>query len=261
MTRALVTGATVGLGREFAEQLAAGGSALVLVARDEERLAKVAEELRAAHRVEVEVLPADLAHRAQLHRVAERVTDAGSPVDLLVNNAGFGQRRDFLRNDLDEEERAVDLMVRAVMVLSHAAGRAMRARGDGGILNVSSVAGFTAMGHYSAIKAYVTVFSEGLATELAGSGVRVTAVCPGFTRTEFHQRADMDMTRLPDGLWLDASDVVRDALAAVGAGRVVAVPSARYKALAALLRVAPRRLTRRAAGALSTRRRRPAARR
>ncbi|WP_122263552.1 SDR family NAD(P)-dependent oxidoreductase [Ornithinimicrobium cerasi] len=258
MGRALITGATAGLGREYAEQLAAGGSALVLVARDGARLEEVAATLRTAHGVEVEPLPADLADPEQLRRVAQRVSSSERPVDLLVNNAGFGQQRDFLRNDLAEEERAVHLMVGAVMVLCHAAGRVMRERGHGGILNVSSVAGFTAMGHYSAIKAYVTVLTEGLATELAGSGVHVTAVCPGFTRTEFHERAGMDMSRLPESLWLDAADVVRESLEAVRRGRVVSVPSAPYKGLVALLRVAPRRLTRRAAGALSTRRRGPA---
>jgi hypothetical protein len=252
---ALVTGASAGLGREFAEQLAAQGHDLVLVARDGSRLRSVAEELRARHGVEVELLPADLADRSQLRTVAERVADPHRPVDLLVNNAGFGQRKDFLVNDIEEEQRAVDLMVGAVMVLSHAAGRAMRDRRRGAILNVSSVAAFTAMGHYSAIKSYVNVLSEGLATELAGYGVTVTAVCPGFTRTEFHDRADMNMSRLPEPLWLDAPTVVRESLAAVRAGKVVAVPSLPYKGVVGVLRVAPRRVTRRVAGALSSRRR------
>ncbi|MCC5768967.1 SDR family NAD(P)-dependent oxidoreductase, partial [Klebsiella pneumoniae] len=123
------------------------------------------------------------ADRGQLHRVAERVADPARPVDLLVNNAGFGSRRGFVRGDLMEEERAVDVMVRAVMVLGHGDGGAMRARGSGAILNVSSVASFAVMGHYSAIKSYVTVLSEALATELAPHGVTVTAVCPGFVRT------------------------------------------------------------------------------
>ncbi len=255
MTVALVTGASSGLGREFAEQLAARGDDLVLVARDRDRLESVAAELRVRHGVGVEVLPADLADRGQLHRVAERVADPARPVDLLVNNAGFGSRRGFVRGDLEEEERAVDVMVRAVMVLCHAAGGAMRARGRGAILNVSSVASFAVMGHYSAIKSYVTVLSEALATELAPHGVTVTAVCPGFVRTEFHQRAEMDMSRLPSRLWLQAPDVVRDALEAVGDGRVVAVPSPVYKGVVGVLRVVPRRLSRRVAGALATRRR------
>jgi hypothetical protein len=252
---ALVTGASAGLGREFAEQLAAEGHDLVLVARDRSRLRSVADELRTRHGVAVEVLPADLADRAELQRVADRVADQQRPVDLLVNNAGFGQRKDFLVNDVEEEQRAVDLMVGAVMVLSQAAGRAMRERRRGAILNVSSVAAFTAMGHYSAIKSYVNVLSEGLATELSGYGVTVTAVCPGFTRTEFHDRAGMNMSRLPEALWLDAPTVVRESLQAVRAGEVVAVPSLPYKGVVAVLRVAPRRVTRRVAGALSSRRR------
>ena len=252
---ALVTGASSGLGREFAEQLAARGHDLVLVARHRERLEEAASAMRAAHGVVVETLIADLRDRAELQRVADRVADADRPVDLLVNNAGFGSGRGFVRNDLAEEEAAVDLMVRAVMVLSHAAAGAMRGRGRGAILNVSSVASFAVMGHYSAIKAYVTVLSEALATELAPHGVTVTAVCPGFVHTEFHQRAEMDMSRLPEALWLDAPAVVREALAAVSAGKVVSVPSATYKGLVGLLKVLPRGVTRRVSGSLATRRR------
>lgn len=251
MGRALVTGASAGLGREFATQLAGRGHDLVLVARDRARLEQLAAELTG---VEVEVLVADLADREQLRVVADRVSDQGRPVDLVVNNAGFGLRRRFLSNDLVEEERAVDLMVRAVTVLSHAAGRAMRERGHGAILNVSSVAGFAVMGHYSAIKSYVTVLSEALATELRPDGVTVTALCPGFTRTEFHDRAEMNMSRLPDALWLDAPSVVRTALDDVAAGRTLSVPSTTYKTLVGLLRVAPRGLTRRVAGELAARR-------
>jgi hypothetical protein len=255
MTVALVTGASAGLGREFAEQLAARGDDLVLVARDRGRLEVVAVDLRDRHGVDVEVIAADLADRGQLQRVADRLTDPARPVDLLVNNAGFGSRRGFVSNDLAEEERAVDVMVRAVMVLCHAAGGAMRTRGNGAILNVSSVASFTAMGHYSAIKSYVTVLSEALSNELRPHGVRVTAVCPGFVRTEFHQRAEMDMSRLPSRLWLQAPEVVRDALEAVAEGKVVAVPSRVYKGVVGVLRVVPRRVSRRVAGSLATRRR------
>lgn len=255
MGTALVTGASSGLGLEFVRQLAGRGDDLVLVARDQARLEAAAEDLRTQHGVVVEVLVADLAHREQLHRVAERLADPDRPVDLLVNNAGFGSRRGFVRGDLAEEERAVDVMVRAVMVLSHAAGGAMRARRRGAILNVSSVASFAVMGHYSAIKSYVTVLSEALATELAPHGVTVTAVCPGFVRTEFHQRAQMNMSRLPDALWLEAPDVVRAALDDVARGRVVSVPSLTYKGVVGVLRVVPRVLTRRVAGALADRRR------
>ncbi|MDO5739701.1 MAG: SDR family oxidoreductase [Ornithinimicrobium sp.] len=252
---ALVTGASSGLGREFAEQLAARGHALVLVARDQTRLEVAADELRDRYAVSVEVLALDLVDRSALQRVADRIADLDRPVDLLVNNAGFGSRRGFVENDLCDEEAAVDLMVRAVMVLSHAAAQAMRTRGHGGILNVSSVASFAVMGHYSAIKSYVTVFSEALANELAPAGVRVTALCPGFVHTEFHERAEMNMSKLPEVFWLNAPDVVRAALDDVGAGRVVSVPSATYKVLVGILRVVPRALTRRIAGSLAIRRR------
>ncbi|QFG67547.1 SDR family NAD(P)-dependent oxidoreductase [Ornithinimicrobium pratense] len=253
---ALVTGASSGLGKEFADQLAARGHDLVLVARGRQVLEALAADLNARRGVRVEVLPADLTNRSQLQEVADRLADPDRPVDLLVNNAGFGSRQGFVRNSLDEEERAVDLMIKAVMVLAHAAGGAMRGRGRGAILNVSSVAGFVVMGHYSAIKSYVTVFSEALATELGPDGVTVTAVCPGFTHTEFHDRAEMDMSRLPEALWLKAPDVVRQALDDVARGKVVSVPSATYKGVVGLLRVMPRAIIRRVAGELAERRRR-----
>ena len=244
MTTSLVTGATAGIGREFAVQLAARGDDLVLVARDVPRLEALAAELRSAHGVDVEVLPADLTDRAALGAVAERVASAERPVDLLVNNAGFSLKGSFLDHDLADEEAQFDVLARAVLVLSHAAGRAMRERGHGAIVNVSSVASFIASGTYSASKSFVTVFSEGLASELAGTGVTVTALCPGFTHTEFHQRADVDMSRLPEFVWLDAPRLVRDALADVAKGKVVSVPSPLYKAAVAALRVVPRPLVR-----------------
>ncbi|MGB7449729.1 MAG: SDR family NAD(P)-dependent oxidoreductase [Ornithinimicrobium sp.] len=252
---ALVTGASAGLGRAFAVELAARGHDVVLVARDESRLRQLAEELTRRHGVHAEALAADLADRAQLQQVADRVSDPQRPVDLLVNNAGFGINHDFATGDLAAEERAVDVMVRAVMVLSHAAAEPMRTRGHGAILNVSSVASFVTMGTYSAIKAWATVFSEGLAAELSGTGVTVTALCPGFIRTEFHDRAQMKMPHLPERLWLNAHRVAQDALDDVAAGRVVSVPSVEYRVLASTARLAPRPLVRRLSRRLSFRRR------
>jgi short-subunit dehydrogenase len=248
---ALVTGATSGLGLAFARRLAADGLDLVLVARDVARLDRVAAELRTAYGRRVEVLPADLTDREQLRRVADRVGDRARPVDLLVNNAGFGLGRRFTDGALTDEERMVDLLIRAVLVLSHAAAGPMRDRGRGAILNVSSVSGFVVMGSYSAAKAWVTSFSEGLANELGPHGVQVTAVCPGFVHTEFHQRAGLRMSQMPRFGWLDADDVVDAALADVRRRRVVSVPSARYKSVVAVSRLAPRSVVRRVSGAIS----------
>ncbi|QDO90069.1 SDR family oxidoreductase [Ornithinimicrobium ciconiae] len=255
MGTALVTGASAGLGRAFAEELARRGHGLVLVARNRDQLEELAERLRREYAVTTEVLVADLADRAQTERVADRLRDTGRPVDLLVNNAGFGLRGSFSRGDVTEEERALDVMVRAVLVLSHAAAGAMRTRGRGGILNVSSVASFAVMGSYSAIKSWVTVFSEALAVELQGTGVHVTAVCPGFVHTEFHDRARMNMSALPEQLWLEVDQVVTTALRDLDAGRAVSVPSATYKLVTAGIRVLPRSAVRRVSGLLAQRRR------
>lgn len=242
---ALVTGATAGIGLAFARRLAADGHDLVLVARDVDRLAAVADQLRTAYGHEVEVLGADLADRGQLQRVADRVAELDRPVDVLVNNAGFGLADTFLGTQVADEERMLDVLCRAVLVLSHAAAPAMTQRRRGAIVTVSSVSGFVAMGTYSAAKAWATAFSEGLASELAPHGVTVTALCPGFVRTEFHQRAGMTMSRLPGWAWLDSDDLVHACLADVRRGVVVSVPSLPYAALVRLLRHAPRGLVRR----------------
>ncbi len=255
MTTALVTGATAGIGREFAEQLAARGSDLVLVARDLDRLDALAVDLRARRGVTVEVLSADLSDPAATRRVAERIADPEHPIDVLVNNAGFGMKKSFLANELRDEEAMFDVLCRAVLVLSHAAGRAMTARGHGRIINVSSVAGWIASGTYSAAKSWVTVFSEGLAGELAGTGVSVTALCPGFVRTEFHERAQIRDDAFPGFMWLDAQRLVRDCLEDVDRGRVISVPSVLYKGLHVATKVVPRTLLR--SGGVVTRHRPP----
>jgi hypothetical protein len=244
MSTALVTGASAGIGRAFAERLAREGTDLVLVARDRARLDELADGLRRRHGVAVEVLVADLSDRAATGRVCDRLEDDMRPVELLVNNAGLGLKERFLDNDLASEEAALDVMVRAVLLTCHAAGRAMRARGRGAILNVSSVASYIANGTYSAEKAFVTVFTEGLASELAGTGVTATALCPGFTRTEFHERAGIQVSALPSSLWLDADDVVQQALNDVAKGKVISVPGAQWKVVTAGVRALPRPLVR-----------------
>ncbi len=247
MSTALVTGASAGIGRAFCERLAAEGSDLVVVARDRARLEALGRELEARHGVTVEVLVADLARRDQVEEVCRRLADTDRPVELLVNNAGFGFRAAFLDNEIGQEESGVDVMVRAVLLTCHAAARAMRERGHGRIVNVSSVASFMSNGTYSAAKAYVTVFSEALASELAGTGVTVTAVCPGFTRTEFHDRARMRISSLPAWLWLDADAVVQDALSDSAAGKVISVPGAQWKVVTTVVRALPRSVLRGAA--------------
>lgn len=244
MTTALITGATSGIGAAFADRLAADGRDLVLVARTREALESTADRLRARHGVAVEVLPADLAVRDDVVRVAERLRDRADPVDLLVNNAGFGTGTAFLDTDLADEERAIAVMIEAVMVLSHAAGNAMRERGRGAIVNVSSVASWLTAGTYSAAKAWVTVFSEGLAGELRPHGVTVTACCPGLTRTDFHRRAGIAFTDRM-GPWHEPQIVVDTCLADVRAGRVVSVPGLGYRTAGVALRHLPRAVVRR----------------
>jgi uncharacterized protein len=242
---ALVTGASSGLGASFARRLAAEGRDLVLVARDVERLETSAAQLRERYPIEVEVLPADLGTEAGCARVAARISAEQNPVDTLVNNAGFGMYQAFGKAPLERELQMLDVNVRAVLVLSHAAAVAMAGRGRGEIINISSVAGFLPRGSaatYAASKAWVTSFSEGLAALLRGKGVRVSAICPGFTHTEFHARAQADMSDTPSFLWLDAERVVADGLADVRAGKVISVPSKRYRVILTLVKLLPRPL-------------------
>jgi hypothetical protein len=246
MTTALVTGATAGIGRAFATRLAGDGHDLVLVARGQERLDDLAEQLRARCGVTVEVLVADLSVRDQQDAVAQRLSDSATPVDLLVNNAGFGVRSRFVGGQLDDEQRMLDVLVVAVLRLSHAAVPGMVERGHGAVVNVSSVASFVPFGTYASAKAWVTFFSQGLASELAGTGVRAMALCPGFVHTEFHERAGINMSRLPDWLWLDADAVVDQALSDLRRGKVVSVPGRQYRAIAAGARLLPREMVRRA---------------
>jgi uncharacterized protein len=240
MATAMVTGGTAGIGASFARALAQRGDNLILVARDEDRLAATAEEITSRCAVDVETIAADLADRADVDRVAARLSDQERPVDLLVNNAGFAVRARLTDEDVSPHEKAIAVMIGAVLVLGGAAARAMRERGRGAIINVSSTAGFVTLGNYSAIKAWVTTYSESLAVELAGTGVTVTALCPGWVHTEFHQRAGIDKSKIPGALWLDADRLVDDALRDVAAGKVISIPSRRYSVLSALLRHLPR---------------------
>lgn len=240
---ALVTGATAGIGAAFARQLAAEGYDLILVARDATRLASVADELSARHGITATALPADLSTVDGCVAVEQRLTDPDRPVDLLVNNAGFSLNRSFLRSSVEDEERLLRLNVHAVLRLTHAVLPVMVARGAGAVVNVSSASGFAPVmpgSTYPSSKAWVTNFSESMAATARRYGVRVMALCPGYTRTEFHQRQGIDMSGTPDWMWLDADAVVRAALRDLRRGRTVSVPDWRYKAAVFAMRHAPR---------------------
>ncbi len=256
-TRALVTGASSGIGESLARKLAAEGTAMVVVARDRKRLDALAKEITAAHGVEVEVLRADLAKKAQLATVEARVGSSESPVDLLVNNAGFGTFGPFGELDADEEEREVQVNCQALLRLCHAAVPVMQARGKGAILNVSSMASRAPAPRnatYAATKAFVTHLSEGLHEELRGSGVTVTVLEPGFTRTEFQDRAGLSHDAgMPDFIWQTADEVADAALEGLRKGRAMVVPGAHNKVAAGLSAVVPRGAKRRLVGAMSGR--------
>lgn len=231
MPTAVITGATAGIGAAFVSALRARGYDLVVVARDGERLR--------AQVPDAEVIAADLSTDAGCALVEKRLA-AG--VDLLVNNAGRGLGAPFDETSLEDQLAMLDLNVRAVLRLTHAALPPMLARGSGAILNISSVAGFSAGvrgATYSASKAWVTNFSESLDLQYRHRGVRCVAVCPGFTRTEFHDRAEMDMSGVPARLWLSSERVVREALRDLDRGRSVSVPGAQYKTIVAATKLLP----------------------
>ncbi|PRB06272.1 short-chain dehydrogenase [Microbacterium sp. MYb72] len=244
MPTALITGASAGLGAEFARQLARRRADLILVARSGDALEELATELRGAYGVAVEVLPADLAVEGDVERVAARLLDTADPVDLLVNNAGFGLPLQFADNDIADEVRHLRVHVEASMRLMHAALQTMRGRG-GRIINVASVAGFISRSTYSACKSWLIGFSRWANAEYARDGVTVTALCPGFVHTTFHERMGLEQGHegVPSILWLQAPDVVRAGLRDAARGRAVSIPSLRYKAVVALTRILPRGLT------------------
>lgn len=252
MSTALVTGATAGIGASFVEALASRGDDLVLVARDATRLEAMADDLRRRHGVTVDILPADLGQKPDVARVAERIGALDRPIDVVVNNAGFGMVQPILAPDLDEHERAWAVMGEAVVALSNAAGRAMRARGAGQIINVASLAGWIAQGDYSAIKSYVKVYTESLAAELHGTGVHVTALCPGWVHTEFHERASINTRKLPSWVWVSADRCVAEALADSDAGKVLSLPTWKWKVAGFALQHLPRAVVHRISRTLSS---------
>lgn len=241
--RALVTGASSGIGEAFARALAARGDDLVVVARDADRLDALANEVGERHGLACEVLAADLTDREALEGVAARVVDEASPVDLLVNNAGFGTSGRFARLPFEAERREVELNVVALHRLTHAAVTAMIPRGHGGVINVSSIGGYQpspGFATYGGTKAFVSSFTQAIHEELLGTGVKAMVVCPGLTRTEFQTRAGAgDVQRLPDFMWQQAEEVVAYALRDYDRGRAVSVPGPLNIVAAAFATVIP----------------------
>ncbi len=240
MTRtALVTGASAGIGNAFARILAERGTDLVIVARGTERLEQLAADLRARHGVRVEVLTADLATTQGMDLVTDRITDNADPVDLLVNNAGASLVGWFGTTNIADEDRQLDLLVRAPMHLMDAAIKSMSGRGQGGIINVASVAAFTPRGAYSAHKAWLVNLSQWANLQYADVGITVQALCPGFTRTEFHQRMGAEIDTVPRWMWLKTDPLVKASLKDLERGKAISVPSLRYKVLSTVARYAP----------------------
>ena len=244
MATALITGATAGIGAAYAKLLAKEGFDLVLVARDLPRLKGVAKELSKLYKIKAETIKADLTKPAQLAKVEKRLANNSKPIEVLINNAGFGLKDSFLVSNLAKEQELLDVLVTAPMRLSHAVLPGMIKRNSGSIVNVSSVASFIAGGTYSAAKSYLTVFSEYLHTELRVTNIKVSALCPGFTRTEFHARGKMKMSGLPNYMWTTVDQVVAKSWRYVKAGKVICIPGWQYMLLSSIARIAPRPLVR-----------------
>ena len=251
--RALITGASSGLGEEFAIQLAREGFALVLVARREDRLQAVSERARKSGAPEAVVLAADLSRPEAPAEIHRRLADEGAVIDWLVNNAGFGTRGRFDRAPLDREIEEINLNISSLVALTRLFIPAMVERRSGIVVNVASTAAFQPvpwMATYAATKAFVLSFSEAIAEELRGSGVTVTALCPGPTRTEFQQVAGVADSAFPSFAYMDAATVVREAIAAARSGKSVKINGMINTVMAESTRIAPRSLVRRIAGAM-----------
>jgi short-subunit dehydrogenase len=240
---ALVTGATAGIGESFTRLLASEGFNIVLVARDEARLHERAQGLKDRYGADSVVIVADLATESGCAKVEEFISN--NEIEVLINNAGFGINKAFTMSDLAKEEEVLKVLVRTPMRLMHIALPAMKARNSGVVINVSSVAGFIAGGAYSAAKSYLTVLSESLHTELSATNVKVSSLCPGFTRTEFHQRGRMKMAGLPEFMWLNSDELVAAAWKDALAGKAVSIPGWQYKLLVGIISVVPRSIVRR----------------
>lgn len=246
--RALVTGASSGIGAAFARLLAVRGTDLIIVARGEDGLNRLATELTSRHRINVEVVPADLTDAADLSRVETLLADPANEIDLLINNAGYGSYGAFSELDVDAEAGQIDLNIKALVRLSHAALGPMLSRNSGAIVNISSTAGAQPMAYsavYAASKAFVTSFTHALTEELRGTGVQTLAVLPGFTRTEFHERATDVTGSLPAAAWMQPDDVARIAMTHLDRGRHTVIPGRLNQVIVASATVTPPSISRR----------------
>ena len=239
---ALVTGATAGIGESFSRLLAGNNYNIVLVARDLPRLHERAAALEARFGIKTHVIQADLATDEGCLRIEKYILE--NQIDVLINNAGFGTNKAFTMSTLEVEQQLLDVLVRTPMRLMHVALPLMKARNNGIIINVSSVAGYIAGGTYSASKSYLTVLSESLNTELSATNVKVSALCPGFTRTEFHQRGKMSMKGLPNFLWLNPDRLVEQSWRDALKGKAVSIPGWQYKLLVLIVETMPRSIVR-----------------
>ena len=239
---ALVTGATAGIGESFTRLLAENNYNIVLVARDLPRLNERAAQLQTQYKVQTHVIQADLATDAGCAVVEQYI--ANNQIDVLINNAGFGINKAFTVSTIDAEQQLLDVLVRTPMRLMHVALPQMKQRNKGVVINVSSVASFIAGGTYSAAKSYLTVLTESLHTELTGTNVKISALCPGFTRTEFHQRGRMSMKGLPSFMWLDSDELVAKAWRDALKGEAISIPGWQYKLLVFVIQRLPRSIVR-----------------
>jgi short-subunit dehydrogenase len=239
---ALVTGATAGIGESFTRLLAANNYNIVLVARDAQRMQERAQQLESQFNISTHMIQADLSTDIGCGLVESYIKN--NQIDVLINNAGFGLNKAFTHSEVDAEQQMLDVLVRTPMRLMHSVLPGMKERNKGVVINVSSVAGYIAGGSYSASKSYITVISESINTELAATNVKVSALCPGFTRTEFHQRARMSMKGLPSFMWLNSDKLVERAWVDALKGRAVSIPGWQYQLLVFIIHTVPRSLVR-----------------
>jgi len=237
---ALITGASSGIGEAFARQLALEGYALILVARRQDRLTKLADELHQLYGVQIQVLAADLAQATEIEKVAQKIKQTEN-LSILINNAGFGFMGEFAETDLAKHLAMISVHITASVSLCHAALPGMLARKEGFLINVSSIAAFfPSHPTYSATKMFLNSFSEALQTELTDSNIRVQALCPGFTRTEFHDGPDFkawNRSLIPSKMWMTPAEVVSESLKALETSQVICIPGAKNRQFVALTRL------------------------